>query len=71
MSRIAGAFTFKCSRCGGRVRLLKSITEPTPVRQMLLEHVGEPATAPVVAPALEMDYSGGLLWKQCLRQSLS
>ena len=36
--------------CGGRVRLVAFIIEPATVRQ-ILEHVGEPATAPAIAPA--------------------
>ncbi|GEM_PF-1097839 len=48
----------KCSGCGARVRLVGFITEPATVRQ-ILEHVGEPTIAPVIAPArsppLEME----------------
>ena len=40
----------KSSGCGGRVRLIGFITEPATVRQ-ILEHVGEPASAPAIAPA--------------------
>ena len=39
-----------CSGCGGRVRLIGFITEPATVRQ-ILAHVGEPTTAPAIAPA--------------------
>ncbi len=48
--RIYGVFALKCSGCGGRVRLIGFITEPATVRQ-ILAHVGEPTTAPALAPA--------------------
>ena len=50
LARIYGVFALKCSGCGGRVRLVGFITEPVTVRQ-ILAHVGEPTTAPVIAPA--------------------
>ena len=50
LARIYGVFPLKCSECGGRVRLVGFITEPTTVRQ-ILEHVGEPTIAPPIAPA--------------------
>ena len=50
LARIYGVFANKCSRCGGRVRLVGFITEPATVRQ-ILEHVGEPTSAPAIAPA--------------------
>ena len=50
LARIYGVFALKCSGCGGRVRLIGFITEPAAVRQ-ILAHVGEPTTAPAIAPA--------------------
>ena len=50
LARIYGVFALKCSGCGGRVRLVGFITEPATVRQ-ILAHVGEPTTAPAIAPA--------------------
>ncbi len=43
-------FALKCSGCGGRMRLVGFITKPATVRQ-ILEHVGEPTSAPAIAPA--------------------
>ena len=48
LARIYGVFALKCSGCGGRMRLVGFITEPPTVRQ-ILEHVGEPTTAPAIA----------------------
>jgi hypothetical protein len=60
LARIYGVFALKCSGCGGRVRLVGFITEPATVRQ-ILEHVGEPTSAPAIAPArsppLEMEFA--------------
>ena len=50
LARNYGVAPHKCSGCGGRVRLVAFIKEPATVRQ-ILEHVGEPATAPAIAPA--------------------
>ena len=50
LARIYGVFALKCSGCGGRVRLVGFITEPATVRQ-ILAHVGEPTSAPAIAPA--------------------
>ena len=50
LARIYGVSPLKFSGCGGRVRLVGFITEPATVRQ-IMEHVGEPATAPAIAPA--------------------
>ena len=50
LPRIYGVAPLKCSGCGGRVRVVGFITEPATVRQ-ILEHVGEPASAPAIAPA--------------------
>jgi len=60
LARIHGVFPLKCSSCGGRVRLVGFITEPATVRQ-ILEHVGEPTSAPAIAPVrstpLEMEFA--------------
>ncbi len=50
LARIYRVFALKCSGCGGRVRLIGFITEPATVRQ-IPAHVGEPTTAPAIAPA--------------------
>ena len=50
LARIYGTFALKWSGCGGRVRLIGFITEPATVRQ-ILAHVGEPTSAPAIAPA--------------------
>ncbi len=50
LARIYGVCALKCSGCGGRVRLIGFITEPATVRQ-ILAYVGEPTTAPAIAPA--------------------
>ena len=58
LARIYGVFALKFSGCGGRVRLVGFITEPATVRQML-EHEGEPTSAPAIisarSPPLEME----------------
>ena len=60
LARIYEVFPLKCSGCGGRIRLVGFITEPAKVRQ-ILEHVGEPTSAPAIAPArtppLEMEFA--------------
>ena len=60
LARIYGVFALKRSGCVGRVRLDGFITEPATVRQ-ILEHVGEPTSAPEIAPArsrpLEMEFA--------------
>ena len=57
LARIYGVFALKCS---GRVRLVGFITEPATMRQILV-HVGEPTSAPAIAPArsppLEMEFT--------------
>ncbi len=50
LARTYGVFALKCSRCGGRVRLIGFITEPATVRQ-ILAYVGELTSAPAIAPA--------------------
>ena len=50
LARIYGVFPLKCSGCGGRIRMVGFITEPATVLQ-ILEHVGEPTSAPAIFPA--------------------
>ena len=50
LARIYGVFPLKCSGCGGRIRLVGFTTEPATVLQ-ILEHVGEPTSAPAIFPA--------------------
>ncbi len=54
MGTVAGAHLrgvcAQVQRATGRVRLIGFITEPATVRQ-ILAHVGEPTTAPAIAPA--------------------
>ena len=56
LARIYGVFPLKCGGCGGRVRLVGFITEPATVRQ-ILDHVGEPTSAPARSPPLEMEFA--------------
>jgi len=75
LALIYGVFALKRSGCVGRVRLDGFITEPATVRQ-ILEHVGEPTSAPEIAPArsrpLEMKIAHPwLIRKRSLRQSLN
>ncbi len=49
LASIYGVFALKCGGCGGWMRLVGFITEPATLRQ-ILEHVGEPTSAPVIAP---------------------
>jgi hypothetical protein len=50
LARIYEAFPLTCPQCGTQMRIVAFITEATPV-QRILEHIGEPATAPRIAPA--------------------
>ena len=47
---IDGVLVLKCGWCGGRIRLVGFITEPATVLQ-ILEHVGQPTSAPAIVPA--------------------
>lgn len=40
----------RCSKCGGRIRLIQSVTEPT-VAHAILERLGFPTEAPRAARA--------------------
>jgi hypothetical protein len=40
----------QCAKCGGRIRLIQSVTEPT-VARAILERLGFPTEAPIAARA--------------------
>jgi hypothetical protein len=44
----------KCVRCGGRMKVIATVTEPEAVRK-ILECIGLPARPPPVAPARERE----------------
>ncbi len=50
LARIYEVLALKCNGWGRRVRLIGFIPEPATLRQ-ILKHVGEPTTAPAIAPA--------------------
>jgi len=50
MAKIAEDFPLACPACGGDIRLVAFITEPAPIRKILL-HLGEPLEPPPLAPA--------------------
>jgi hypothetical protein len=50
MAKIAEDFPLACPGCGGDIRLIASITDPAPIRKILL-HLGEPLEPPPLAPA--------------------
>ena len=50
LARSYWVFPHKCIRGGGRVRLRGFITQPAADRQ-ILEHIGEPSTAPAIPAA--------------------
>jgi len=50
IARIAEAFPLACPACGGDIRLIAFITNPTPIRKILL-HLGEPLEPQPLAPA--------------------
>jgi len=50
MAKIAEDFPLACPACGGDIRLVAFITEPAPIRKILL-HLGEPLEPPLLAPA--------------------
>jgi len=45
-----GLFPLVCPACGGDIRLISFITDPGPIRKILM-HVGEPVEPPPVSPA--------------------
>ena len=50
VARIAEALPLACSACGGDIRLIAFITDPAPIRKILL-HLGEPLEPTPLAPA--------------------
>jgi len=50
MAKIAEDFPLACPACGGDIRLVAFITQPAPIRKILL-HLGEPLEPPLLAPA--------------------
>jgi|GEM_PF-860190 len=50
MAKIAEDFPLACPACGGDIRLIAFITDPAPIRKILL-HLGEPLEPPPLAPA--------------------
>jgi hypothetical protein len=49
MQRKAAA-TLLCPGCGGDIRLIAFITDPAPIRKILI-HLGEPLEPPPLAPS--------------------
>jgi hypothetical protein len=50
IARIAEDFPLVCPACGGDIRLIAFITDPAPIRKILV-HLGEPLEPPPLAPA--------------------
>ena len=50
MARVGEEFPPECPGCSGDIRLIAIITEPGPVRKILM-HLGEPFEPPPVSPA--------------------
>jgi len=50
MARVGEEFPLECPVCGGDIRLISFITDPGPIRKILM-HVGEPVEPPPVSPA--------------------
>jgi hypothetical protein len=50
IARIYQVLPLLCPECGGEMRLIAFVTEPAPVRRILL-YLGEPATSPPISPA--------------------
>ena len=50
ISRIYEAFPLTCPQCGTQMHIIAFITEASPVQQ-ILNHIGEPAQPPRIAPA--------------------
>jgi hypothetical protein len=57
IARIAEDFPLACPACGGDIRLIAFITDPAPIRKILL-HLGEPLDPPPLAPARGPPTSG-------------
>jgi len=50
LARIYEVFPLLCPRCGGAMRIIAFVTDPSTVRD-ILGHLGEPAAPPRIAPA--------------------
>ncbi len=50
MAQVGEELPLLCSNCGGDIRLIALITEPGPVRKVLM-HLGEPLEPPPLSPA--------------------
>ena len=50
LARIGERFPLECPACGGDIRLIAFITEPGPIRKILM-HLGEPLEPPPLEPA--------------------
>jgi hypothetical protein len=60
LARIYEVFPLTCPKCGGTMRIIAFIDDPTEVKK-ILTHLGEPASAPLLAPA-----RGPPLWEAAL-----
>lgn len=50
LARIYEVFPLTCPQCGGTMRIIAFIDDPTEVKQ-ILKHLGETTAAPIPAPA--------------------
>jgi len=50
MARVGEEFPLQCPSCGGDIRLIAFLTDPRPVRKILM-HLGEPLQHPPLSPA--------------------
>jgi hypothetical protein len=50
LARVGEEFPLECPACGGDIRLIAFITEPGPIRKILV-HLGEPPEPPPISPA--------------------
>ena len=50
IARVGEEFPLLCPNCGGDIRVISFITEPGPVRKVLM-HLGEPLEPPPLSPA--------------------
>ena len=54
LRRVFEIDVLKCPRCGGRMKIIATVTDPTVVRR-ILACIGLPARPPPVAPARERE----------------
>jgi len=50
IARVGEEFPLLCPACGGDIRLISFITDPGPIRKILM-HLGEPLEPPPISPA--------------------